>query len=285
MKNYYKSSMSMRLISLLLLFTLFLHASVTVNDDKDINLLSDTELYLDSTGKMKVDELISKPEIFKTIDKSFLNFGYILTQAVWVKFTLKNDTNETLQRTVFMDNNIIDTYNLFLLKEEKAIHLGTKGILHTKSFDGLMMFSFPISLAPKSESTYYFRASSASSATWFKLKLTTAKEAVKKDVTKQVIYALFFGGMFTLIIYNLFLLIFTKDKIYFFYSLYLLSLVLNHQTQTGMVLYWLPLDDKKFVEAEAFFAVNYLTFVIFSMILFTREFLKTWQYPHIDRLL
>ncbi len=116
---------------------------------------------------------------------------------------------------------------------------------------------------------------------------TTYKRSrgIKKDVTRQVILGLFFGGILALIVYNFFLLLFTKDSIYFFYVLYLTSIILQHETYTGMILYWLPVENKEVMEAEMYFAVHYLNIVMITMILFTRQFLKLRQYPRLDKLI
>ncbi len=280
-----QSGWYMRYIIFLFLLHSFLHANIVVDNNKHINLLSGTELYLDATGKMKIDELISHPELLKTINEPFLNFGYILGEAVWIKFTLENKTNETLKRSVLVDNTMFDDLKLFTLKRGKPLPLATKGVAHRKVFDGTLMFSFPVNLEAQTETTYYFRIFTDSAPTWLKLELTTEKEAIKKDVTRQVILGLFFGGMLTLIIYNFFLFLFTKDSIYFFYVLYLISIILEHETCTGMILYWFPTDNKELVEAEIYFGIHYVNIVAFTMVLFTRQFLQTRQYPQLDKLM
>ncbi len=234
---------------------------------------------------MSIEALIADPGIFQPLDEPFLNYGYILGQSVWVKFTLTNHSDSTLHRNITIDNFMIDTLELFTLKEGEAKLLATKGLMHRERFDGIIMFSFPVTLAPKSETTYYFRAYTESCATWFKLELLTADGVIKKDITRQVILSLFFGGMLTLIVYNFFLLFFTKDSIYFFYVLYLFSLIAHHQALTSMGLYWIPLDNRAFVEIEAFFGIHYLNFISFSMALFVRQFLQTRQYPRLDKLM
>ncbi len=103
----------MRFILLFFLFYSFIYADIVVDTKKPINLLSGTELYLDSSGQMKVNELTSHPEIFKPINEPFLNYGYILGQAVWIKFTLENQTDETLQRSILADNTMLDTLELY----------------------------------------------------------------------------------------------------------------------------------------------------------------------------
>ena len=281
-KKLLQSSLLMRFILLFFLFYSFIYADIVADTKKPINLLSGTELYLDSSGQMKVNELTSHPEIFKPINEPFLNYGYILGQAVWIKFTLENQTDETLQRSILADNTMLDTLHLYT---GNGHYLASRGTAHTKNFYGTLMFSFPITLEAKSKTTYYLHIFTDSAPLWTTLQLVSAQEAVKKDVTRQVILGLFFGGMLTLIVYNLFLLLFTKDSIYFFYVLYLTSIILQHETYTGMILYWLPVDNREFIEAEIYFAVHYLNIVMITMTLFTRQFLQLRQYPRLDKLI
>ena len=255
----------MRLLWIFLFFPILLYGGITVDSDKPINLLSGSQMYLDSTGQMSVEELIAHPEKFQPLDEPFLNYGYILGQSVWIKFTLVNKGDTTLQRSVFIGNTLMDRFELFMLEEKTAKHLGTLGTIQRQTFEGIINFSFPVILLPKSETTYFFRTYAASAATWFKLELTTPEEAIKRDVTRQVILGLFFGGMLALVLYNFFLLFFTKESIYLFYILYLISLIANHETMTGLILYWLPLENREFMEAEAFFGVHYINFISFTM--------------------
>lgn len=117
----------MRLIFMFFMFYSFLHANIVVDKEEPINLLSDSELYVDVSGKMKADELVSNPQLFKSIDEPFLNFGYILGQAVWIKFTLENQTDNILHRTVLIDNTIARFCRAFQGRRQKSHLAGHQG--------------------------------------------------------------------------------------------------------------------------------------------------------------
>ena len=89
--------------------------------------------------------------------------------------------------------------------------------------------------------------------------------------------------MFILGIYNLFIYVFTKDKSYLFYVLYIFGLILHHLVYVGFAkLYIFNLETLKIIiELAALFVALPIYFLGF----FTKSFLQTIKYPKLNKIL
>ena len=140
----------------ILLVTLFfssLSANIidiaTVNEPT--NILKQVNVYIDKENKHDFKYILeNSTELFKTNQKEMLHLGYS-SSAVWLKFSIKNSTNKTIEKVLEISNQMID--NVFLYTKESAYKYNKQenGILHRKTFDeNILHMYFDISLKPKS---------------------------------------------------------------------------------------------------------------------------------------
>ena len=88
------------LLIIFLLFTSILYGEVVTLDDKTkiYDLLPSSQIYVDKTRKLTIDDITTKNIKFENNDKSLLGYGYSPDFDVWVKFTLKNDSDKTIHK-------------------------------------------------------------------------------------------------------------------------------------------------------------------------------------------
>jgi two-component sensor histidine kinase len=177
----------------------------------------------------------------------------------------------------------LEEIKLYKMKNEKVVSKKTTGFYHLEKFDGTANLNISATIEPNSTQNYYLHVKTETLSLWFKPILHEPKEFSKEDTIKQVILALFFGGIFSLVLYNIFLFLFTKDKIYLYYFLYLIATLIVNEFSIYIRLYFFPMDDIEFVKKSLYFNLFYANvFISFTMTLFIRYFLNTKLYPKID---
>jgi two-component sensor histidine kinase len=130
--------------------------------------------------------------------------------------------------------------------------------------------TFKIDLKAHEEKNFYLKTDSRSSANYFKLYLKDDIVFFKDEYLYQLIEALFFGAMLALIIYNIFIYIFTREKAYLFYVLLISFVVLNHASYSLMINLLL---GKEYAYWDSFQNIYYITMATIMGLLFIREFL------------
>jgi len=269
----------------ILLFFLFVNANaiIVLNNEKTIDLLNYSKIYHDLGNKESIETIIDQDHKLISTDQTNIYYCNLVPESVWIKFQVKNPTNTTISRILAIDNFSLEQIDLYKTSDNKVDSKKTTGVFHLKKFDGTVTHKILMNIEPNSTQTYYLHVKNEKLSLWFTPKLYEPKEFFKTDTLKQVIWALFFGGILALAVYHLFLFFFTRDKIYFFYLLYLIATLLQHQFSLNAKVYILPMDDLAFVKSDFYINVFYVNvFVSFTMALFVRSFLNTQQYRKID---
>jgi len=256
-------------ILILLLFTTLVYAKILPVDNRGnkYDLLPHASIYIDNTNKLTIDEVQKKNIEFKENDKSLLGYGYSPDFTVWIKFTLKNNTNKSITK-VLEYNNTLTTNIVFYDANIKY----QDGLLYIDKSRKSLTPTFKIILKPNETKTYYLKASSYIATLIIKLNLWDKDAFYEKEIYHQVILALFFGAMFILAIYNLFIYFFTKDRSYMYYVLYIFGLSLHHSLYTGF-------STTHYLDSSAILflleiAPLVITFPIYAIALFTKSFLS-----------
>lgn len=273
----------MRLLIFLIFSILTLNATIAVDKKETINLLEYSKFYHDIGNKETILTILSKEDKFETTKKEAIDYCNLTPEGVWLKFDLKNPTNKTINKILTIDNLSTERVDLYEINNKEIISQKTTGIYYLKKFDGAIALNLPISIKANSIESYYLNVKNEKLSLWFKPRLYEPKEFYKKDTFKQIMWALFFGGIFSLVIYNVFLFIFTKDKIFLFYFLYLIATLMQSQFSLYAKFYLFPMDNADFVRKDFYFNVFYVNVLVtFTMTLFIRYFLNTKLYPKID---
>ena len=268
--------------AILLSVFIAVHAHSLNIDDKTnfYDLLPNSKIFIDKSKNLTIEDIKTKDKEFKQNDKSLLGFGYSPDFSVWVKFTLKNTTNKTIYKTVEYDNALTSEVLFFDLSTNRVFK---EGLLNMRQGRKTINPTFNISLKPNESKTYYIRASSYITTLIVKLNLWESNCFYEKEIRHQLILALFFGSMFILALYNLFIFFFTKDISYLYYVLYILGVIVHHLLYVGVAFIYL-LQQSWFiyiVEMASVFAVV----PILALGLFTKSFLNIKQYPKLNKIL
>jgi two-component sensor histidine kinase len=251
----------------------------------DISLLEHSELFIDIGAKRSYSD-IQKNTPFVKADTDFLSRGYTSNEAIWVRFTLKNDSDQPIERMIHIDNSMLDSITLY--PPDGTAH--NVGALNRPAFDGIIDFYFPITLPPHTDETYHLRVLSNSCANYFHLYAETHVVLWQKNLKRSLILVAFLSLMMTLIIYNSFIYAFTREKVYLYYVLFMFMISYNHFfSYTGMLLpmfYFLHISDaflKWWTAIDAYLGIYYFLLIEVFFILFFTELVQTKRFPILHR--
>ncbi len=251
---------------------------ISINEDQLLNLLPLSYMYIDYK-KMETIDSIKKKKFKKINSSKHLAFGYAPDFTVWVKFTLKNDTN-TVQRRILRYENALTTHvNLYYKDIVKR-----EGLFQISADRKVIKPIFKITLQPKEINTYYLQITSNITTLIVDYKLYEFQSFYEKEIKEQNILVFFFSAMLILAIYNLFIYFIVKSISYFYYVFYIITIALHQFFYTGYVS--LFIQDSQLVELIIKGASLIVALPILFFALFTVSFINTNEnYPKIDKYL
>ena len=269
----------MKPIFLLFFFTGLLFSNETISIDNTTSykeILSKSEIFIDQTQKLSFDEI--QKQTFVKNDLKSLSYGYSPKFTVWIKFTLKNNSDTTITKTTEY-NNPLTTHIEFY--DENTIF---KDGLYQLNFQRESVNPiFEITLQPNQTKTYYIKASSHITSLIVKLNLWDNKLFQKESHYHNMILAMFFASMLILALYNLFIYFFTKDKSYLYYVAYMFGVILHQLVYTGFGNIYLFSQD--FSIFLVYIASLVVAFPLVAFALLVKSFIKTKQYPIYNKIL
>jgi len=269
-------------IILLLLLVNFVYADILSIDNqiKKQLLLPYSSVFIDKTNEMNIEDIQKDTVVFEKNDKKLLGFGYSPDFTVWIKFTLKNNTNKPIQKIVVYENSLTTHISFFDITQNKVYQ---DGLFNINTKRKTVYPSFKITLNPNESGTYYLKASSKITTLIVKLGLYDTDSFYEKEIKHQLILALFFGAMLILGIYNLFIYFFTKDVSYLYYVLYIFGIISHHMMYVGIAYIYFTTQDmiKYIIEFSSVFVAAPVYFLGF----FSKYFLQLKRYPKLNMIL
>jgi two-component sensor histidine kinase len=271
------------ILTLLLLFTSQLYGEVLNIDDntKIYDILPSSQIYIDNTRKLSIDDIITSKNLnFENNDNSILGYGYSPSFDVWVKFTLKNNSEKSIHKILEYENSMTTDVTLYDIATKTIIN---DGLLNISSQRNSINPIFSITLNPYQTKTYYIKASSYITTLIIKLNLYNSNDFYSKEIQHQVILGLFFGAMLILAVYNTFIYFFTKDISYLYYVCYIIGISIHHTLYVGIANLYLVNNITMHYIVQ--FAVFFIAFPIFFLALFSKTFLQIDNYPILNKIL
>lgn len=207
--------MSKYLLVLLLLYASLLNGEIIIRESESSFDDFVVNYFHDKTGTLTLEEIEDKSD-FQKIDNT-IALGK-QEGNVWLHFSVKNETDETQERVLFITEPNIWDIELFIVSNKKVISTQSVG-QNTFNKDGKIASLYPeleIDIEAEEKLDVYIRSSSPFHHT-FKLAVTTHKDVVNYKIFKNSLLALYFGAIGALLLYNLFIYFSIRDKNYLLY--------------------------------------------------------------------
>lgn len=270
------------IFTVLLFFTNILYAKIITIDEKteQLEILSSSQIYIDKTRKLTIDDIVLKDVKFEDNDKEHLSYGYSPDFNVWVKFTVKNVSNRPVQKLLEYGNPLtshLNLYDIYTAKEQKD------GIFQINTNRKSVNPIFLINIEPNQTKVFYLKASSTITTLIIKLKIWEQTFFYNNELKHQAILFLFFGAMFVLAIYNLFIYFFSKDISYLYYVLYIFGVIIHHLFYIGI--FYIYIDNKELAPSILAYSAYIVAFPIVLLALFLRSFLRIYEHKTLNKIL
>lgn len=271
-----------RTLTILFLFVSMLQGEViNIEENKNIyDLLPSSQIYIDKTRKLTIDDITTKNIKFENNHKSILGYGYSPDFDVWIKFTLKNNSDKTIHKILEYGNSMTTDVIFYDAANNTKIKEGHLNISFPRNSINPI---FKVMVNPHETKTYYIKASSYITTLIVKLTLYNNDDFYSKEMKHQAVLFLFFGAMIVLAIYNLFIYFFSKDISYLYYVLYIIGITIHHLMYVGIASIYILSHEQLLVVHH--YASLLVIFPAVSLALFTKYFLDTKKYRLINKIL
>ena len=196
------------------------------------------EKFTDESNELTLTEITSKPfsEQFTAMAAGELRYPY--GPAVWMRFTVKNPHNSTEQWILELGDPRATHLDIHLFDQSAggltpvASYSSGRSKPFTSRPIATRNFTFPLELPAAATFDIYVRVHSLGAVS-MPVKIYSETAFVKTHSIDQAIHGIFYGIMFAMLMYNVFILFTVKEKHYFFYVLYVLFLSLTHLSMSG----------------------------------------------------
>ena len=261
------------LMLLLLLFTHTLQAEMIDVTLKSQSILEQSEIFYDQQ-EHSFKQVQKLP--FSPMKTDYVNRSFDAQTVVWIKMKFNNSSTTSITRVIEVDNPILSSIILY-----GPNRLEITGVLHVQKDRHYINPSFNLTLLAHQSKTLYLRIHNQTTTLQFGVALLTPEKMHHKDQSRQYEIMLFLGIIGAFFLYALFLFIYSRDRSYLLYTLYLSTLLFQQMTYLGM----LPLHAPQWFSAiDNLIVVPKVGMMIITAIWFAQSFLKTKHFPTIHRL-
>lgn len=255
------------------------HATITVDEAfQHAALGTELSYFCDTSNQLNLEQV--KEKIFIPVAKPEVSFGF-KQPSCWFKFNLENQQPFPIKLVLSSNFNIFDRIELFTLFGEKYIktYIGDSVDYSTRELQTRTL-ALPINLPARSEVQFYLRAQTTGNF-YLPLQVSTYNYFLSSGKQYENILGIGYGVVIGLFFYHLFLLFLTKEKVQFFYILYVGCTLLFFASQQGSLFQFWPhatVWNNLSLYSFSFFALS-------SGLFFSRLFLNTKNNPRLHKTL
>lgn len=228
-------------------------------------------LFEDKTHTETVDSMKTKIQEFKQSEKPVPNFGYT-NSSFWIYFKLTNLKDINNKVLLELSYPLLDEVDYYLLESNKVIKTIQTGDLRPfpQREISYKNFLFPLELKPQQEYEVFLRIKSEGSVQ-IPLRLISYDFFIQKEHVEQYVQGIYYGIMFAMIFYNIFLLLSIKDVNYLYYILYTFGIILFSLIYSGYAYELLWPNSPRFGNVILPITIGFL---VFFAGIFTIQFLR-----------
>lgn len=247
----------------------------------DVKLGRELEVLEDSSGALELAAVRAAPG-FQPVPASGLKIGFSKS-AWWVRVTLRN--TEARERALFLREAypLMDAITLWSPQADgswRALRTGDRLPFASRPY-AHHEFLFPINLPANATRTWYLRFASGGPMD-ITLRLYDPRALFSALGTEQLMYGAYFGGFLVLVLYNFFICLVVRDRVFFWYLAYAISYGLYFSVFNGLSFQYLWPDSPTWANQSVLVLIS--STVVLGL-QFTRLFLGTaTTSPRLDRI-
>ena len=264
-------------------------AMVNVMDQHQSLSLSSQLLLLedpDSTMDLDAAKAALKAGRFQAVTEQHLQLGYN-DSAYWLYFKLHNGllahtaNNQEDRFFLTVDYPLLDNVEFFHQRGDQLFSMVTGDIyLFSQRYFSLNSYVFPLALTPDETGEIYIRVFTTSSLL-LPIKLQTEKAFIDERFTLDTLDGIYIGITVGLGIYNLFLWLGIRTRVYGLYVLMVFNIMLFNTSINGLTFRFWP--ESLYFQQIPVYLFSYTSGI--AVILFGMAYLKTHSnHPYFHRL-
>lgn len=249
----------------------------SVDIDKKTNnfsLVEHSYYFLDKENLKNITTLEDKD--FVKSSKNTLSFGFS-NDNLWIKLKLKNNTDKSFEKVLEYSSFLTERIEFYY---DSRVDIG--GMHYLKNRETTNPYIF-LQFKPYEEKVIYIKSNCDTATLIAKLTLWNETEFFNHDFKHKTILITLMFGIVVLLLYNTMLLIFTKDKAYLFYNLYLVTILIIQGNYNGITALYLQSQELTIFLSNTMIVVIGLMGYFITQ--FTRVFLNTAQFGTIDKVI
>ena len=238
--------------------------------------------YNETKQSHNLQEIIKHSDTLFTQELVSPHLKFPPNTTLFIKLRLENPTAEKVDKVVKFLDIRLDRMDLYSDDGRLLNSEGDRVPFSNRKYDDAQI-AVDISAKAHSESTLYLKFSNKDKME-LSYRIYDKTEYVKDIVFKKVMHAFFFGALLIMLIYNIVLYLFIREKAFLVYILYHITVMAVMFYYNGMVSQYYRPDDYGVNGGNVPAVLSYLSIIL--AIEFLRYFLNAKEYtPKMDRWL
>ncbi len=264
------------LISILLLTWIPLAFSMEPIDVGDLregySLNDHVEFVVDSAGEYDPEQLMLPDQQWLKHDKETLSFGYT-SSVYWFRFEIKNNSDKDVSHLLEIAYPVLDDIGMFVYdtnsgRQVNQHQLGDKIPFKLRQIEH-RHFVVPIEMEPLQDQVWLIRIKT-SSAMQIPMTIWPEREFFLQDQSRLMGLGLYYGIMFIMVLYNLFVFMSVREVNYLYYVFYVASMAGFLASLQGLSFQYVWPTATSWNDSAI---IVMLSGVVFFTCIFTRNFL------------
>ena len=199
-------------------------------------ITSDMQYLHDETRQQGLDDVLRLPgSAWQQNDSDSFSHGYT-NDNWWLRFAVGNTGAQTSRLLVELAYPVLDEVEVWVLGSNNRVdahyRLGDKQPFHERILQH-RFFLIPLELPPAGEHMVVLRLKTTSSMQ-APLTLWNERDYHERDQRVLLAEGLFFGGMGLMVLYSIFVFVALRDRLYFYYVLFVFSLLVFLASLKGL---------------------------------------------------
>lgn len=174
--------------------------------------------YFDPSGQIRPDTLLhTHSSLFKSAPRAAINHGFQVG-TLWIRTRIHNDLQTAQELFLSLGNPLIDRARLYDRLPHGAIQLlGESGVLVQGSQKQVRDRDITFKIRLERNETKDILIESFAHQQSYKLTFRSAEQFRAHQLTENLLFGLYFGIIIVMMLYNAFLYIVVRDKMYLWY--------------------------------------------------------------------
>lgn len=190
----------------------------------------------DKQDKLTIEDILNpeKFQVWESNCRETLSFGYT-SSTYWVKVSLKNAADQNLYRLLEIAYPVLDYIDVYIVHDGKLNNhwiLGDKRPFSERPVNH-RNFVIPVEFRSNLSVDFYIRVKTSSSMQ-FPLIIWKERTFLENDQKRLLGLGIYVGIMLVMAVYNIFIFFSLKEKSYFYYVLYVVSMAMFLTSMKGL---------------------------------------------------